>query len=157
MAAGGVFRVLEVGGHALEILLGEAEGGHDGIGHARARIVEVIHQPGVVADQAFVAQVGRDAAVAIAELVAGGAGAVGDELLAGLLAGGSWRDQLRADIFDVGLVAIKRGLGEVDAAPALEEDDQRLDVVVGQVELRHEMDVAGRRAGRRWIPRGSRF
>ncbi len=121
----------------VEILFGETEGGHDGIRHAGARIGEVIHQPRVIADQAFVAEVGCDAAIAIVQFVAGGAGAIGDQLFAGLFARGSRRDH-HGDVFNVGLVAIERGLGEIDAAPALQEDHQGAYVGLRQVELRHE-------------------
>ena len=79
------------------------------------------------------------------QFVAGGAGAVGDQLLAGLLAGGSGRNH-HGDVFDVGLVAIERGLGEIDAAAALEEDHQRFHVGFGQIELGHE---AGGQVGAR--------
>ena len=79
------------------------------------------------------------------QFVAGGAGAVGDQLLAGLFARGSGRNH-HGDVFDVGLVAIERGLGEIDAAPALEEDHQGLDVGLRQVELGHE---AGGQVGAR--------
>ena len=44
--------------------------------------MEVIHQPVVVAHQAFIGEIGRDAAVLVVQLVAGEAGVACNQLLA---------------------------------------------------------------------------
>jgi hypothetical protein len=42
---GGVFRLSQICRQGFEIFLREAEGRHDGIGHPRARIDEMVAQP----------------------------------------------------------------------------------------------------------------